>query len=65
MSAPWVGVAFKTRGRRERPSMRGRKRCAMASMGRCLLMGGVGIGVRQSRGRYTDESPLVRWREES
>ena len=37
----------------------------MASMGRCFLIGGVGTVERQSRGRYTEDRPLVWWREES
>ena len=37
----------------------------MASIGRCFLMGGVGTVERQSRGRYTEDSPLVKCREES
>ena len=46
-------------GRRERPPIRGMTRCAMASMGRCFLMGGVGTVERQSSGRYTEDRPLV------
>lgn len=34
-------------------------------MGRCFRRGGAGTGVRESRGRYTEVRPLVRWREES
>ena len=37
----------------------------MASMGRCFLIGGLGVAERQSRGRYTEDKPLVRCREES
>ena len=65
MSDPGGGGAWRIKGRRERPRVRGMVRCAMASMGRCFLMGGLGTAVRQSRGRYTEERPLVRWREES
>ena len=57
--------AWRTMGRRERSSMIGRIRCAIASMGKCFLMGGVGTAERQSIGRYTEVRPLVRWREES
>jgi len=35
-------------------------RCARVSTGRCFLRGGEGTLVRQSRGRYTEERPLVR-----
>ena len=62
---PAGGGAWRTIGRRERPPMRGMMRCAIASIGRCFLMGGAGTAERQSRGRYTEDSPLVWWREES
>ena len=62
---PEGGGAWRTRGKRERPPMSGMTRCAIASMGRCFLMGGLGTVERQSRGRYTEDSPLVRCREES
>ena len=65
MSVPGGGGAWSTKGRRERPSMRRTTRCARASIGRCFLMGGVGTAERQSRGRYTEERPLVRCRDES
>ena len=65
MSVPGGGGAWRTMGRRESPPMRGMTRCAIASMGRCFLMGGLGVAERQSRGRYTEERPLVRCREES
>ena len=60
MSAPVGRGAWSTMGRRERPPMRGMTRCAMASMGRCFLMGGVGTLEHQSRRRYTEVRPLVR-----
>ena len=40
-------------------------RCAKASIGRCFLIEGDGTGVRQSRERETDESPLGRCRDKS
>jgi len=45
------GGACSIRGRRVRPSPRGRVRCARASTGRCFLIGGEGTFVRQLRGR--------------
>jgi len=45
------GGACSTRGRRVRPSCKGRVRCARASTGRCFLMGGEGTTVRQLSGR--------------
>ena len=51
MLVPGGEGAWRTKGRRESPSMRGMTRCAMASMGRCFLMGGVGTAERQSRRR--------------
>ena len=65
MSIPGGGRGWRTRGRRERPSMRGTTRCARATMGRCFLMGGVGTDELQSRGRYMEERPLVRCPDES
>ena len=51
--------ASRINGSQGRFSVKGITRCAMASMGRCFLIEGVGVGVRQSRGRYMDESPFV------
>ena len=65
MSVSGGGGAWRTRGRRERPSKRGMIRCAMASMGRCFRMGAEGTVEHQSRGRYTEERPLVWCREKS
>jgi len=48
-----------------RPACRGGVRCARGSIGRCFLNGGEGISVHQSRGRYTEERPLVRCLDES
>jgi len=45
------GGACRTRGRRVRPSCRGRVRCARASTGRCFLSGGGWTSVHQLRGR--------------
>ena len=64
MSVPGGAGAWRTRGRRESPPMRGMTRCAIASMGTCFLMGGVGTAERQLRGRYKEDKPLVRCREE-
>jgi len=60
MSVPGGGRVCNMRGRRESPSCSGKVRCARASTGRCFLTGGEGTLVRQSRGRYTEERPLVR-----
>jgi len=57
--------ACRTRGRHVRPPCWGRVRCARASIGRCFLIGGEGIFVRQPRGRYTEERPFVRCLDES
>jgi len=65
MSVPDGGREWRTRGRRERPSCSGMVRCARASTRRCFLIGGEGTWVRQSRGRYTEERPLVRCLDES
>ena len=54
------GGAWRTRGTRVRPSCNGRVRSACGSTRRCFLSGGEGTFVRQLRGRYTEESPLVR-----
>ena len=51
------GGAWRTIGRRERPSKRGMIRCAMASMGRCVWMGGEGTAERQSSWRYRRKGP--------
>jgi len=51
MFVPGGGREWRTRGRRERPSCSRMVRCARASTGRCFLVGGEGILVRQSRGR--------------
>jgi len=48
-----------------RPCCWGRVRWARASTGRCFLRGGEGILVRQLRGRYTEERPIVRYLDES
>ena len=45
-----AGAACKTRGKRMRPSCRGKVRRARASIGRCFLSGGEGTFVRQSKG---------------
>jgi len=45
------GGACRMRGRRVRPSCRGRVHCAKGSTRRCFLSGGEGILVPQSRGR--------------
>jgi len=60
MFVPGGGGACSIRGRRVRPSCRGRVRCASASTGRCFLIGGEGTFVCQLRGRYTEERPVVR-----
>ena len=60
MSVPGGGRVCSIRGRRESPSCSAVVRCARASTGRCFLTGGEGTLVRQSRGRYTEERPLVR-----
>ena len=54
------GGAGRTRGNNVSPSYSGRVRRARASTGRCLLRGGEGVSVRQSRGWYTEERPSVR-----
>jgi len=51
MSVLSGGGVCRTRGRRERPTCRGRVRWARASTGRCFLIGGEETSVRQSRGR--------------
>jgi len=48
---PGGGGVCRMRGKRVRPSCRGRVRCARASTGRCFLKGREGTVVRQSRGR--------------
>ena len=65
MFVPGGGGACRTRGRHVRPACRGRVRWARASIGRCFVIGGDGISVRQSRGRYTEERPLVRCLDDS
>jgi len=50
MSVPGRQGACMLRGRRVRPSCKGRVRCARASTGRYFLSGGEGIFVCQSRG---------------
>ena len=65
ISAPHGGGAWRTRGRHERPPMRGMTRCAMASMGRCFLIGGVGTAEHQSRGRNSEDRSLVKCHMES
>jgi len=60
MSVPGGGRVCSTRGRRESPSCSGRVTCVRGSTRRCFLTGGEGTLVRQSRGRYTEERPLVR-----
>jgi len=52
-------------GIRERPSPKGRVRCATVSTGRCFRRGSAGTLVRMSRVRYTEESPFVKCQEES
>ena len=47
MLSPGRGGIFNTKGKRERPSLSGMVRWASASIGRYLLMGGEGTGVRQ------------------
>jgi len=37
----------------------------MASTGRCFLIGGEGTSVRQLRGRWTEERPVVKYLEAS
>ena len=64
MSELGGGGAFSTRGRLERPWVKGMVRCAMASMGSCFRIGGAGTRERQPRGRYTEDRPRVRCLEE-
>jgi len=52
-------------GKRVKPSCRGSMRCAKALTGRCLLSGVEGLFVRQSKGTYRDETPFMRWQDES
>ena len=54
ISDPWGGGACRIDGNRERSPIKGTMRGAIVSMGRCFLIGGVGVGVRHSRGRYKD-----------
>ena len=49
--SPGGGGSFRTKGKRERPSLSGIVRWGSASIGRCLRMGGEGTGVRQFSGR--------------
>ena len=51
MFSPAGGRIFSTRGKLERPSLSRMMRWASASIGRCLRMGGDGVGVRQSSGK--------------
>jgi len=51
MFVPGGGGACSTRGKRVRPSCRGRVRGARASTGRSFLIGREGTFVRQLRGR--------------
>jgi len=50
MSVPGGRGTCNTRGRRVRPSCRGRVRSARGATGRCFLIGGAGTFVRQLRG---------------
>ena len=65
MFVPGGGGACSIRGRHVRPSCRGRVSWARASTGRSFPIGGEGTFVRQLRGRYTEERPLVRCLEAS
>jgi len=51
MLLPTGKGAWRTRGKQVRPHCRGCVRCAKASIGRCFLVGGDGMDLRQSRGR--------------
>ena len=44
MFSPAGGGVFSTRGKRERSSLSGMVRWGRASIGRCLRMGGMGLG---------------------
>lgn len=60
ISVPAGRGAWTINGRRDNPFGKSRVRWAKALIGRCCLSGGHGAAMRQSRGTYTEERPLVR-----